>query len=51
VFRGIGDPQEGYRRTRLLRALLEMEPSALAAALRAPWDEHPTIRSELLGPG
>jgi hypothetical protein len=51
VFRGIGDPEEGYRRTRLLRALLEMEPSALAAALRAPWDEHPTVRSELLGPG
>jgi hypothetical protein len=48
VFRGIGDPPEGYRRTRLLRALLEMEPPDLAAALRAPWKEDPVLRSDLL---
>ena len=48
VFRGIGDPPAGYRRTRLLRALLEADPSAIAAALRAPWDEDPQLRSEFL---
>lgn len=48
VFRGIGDPSEGYGRTRLLRALLEMDPSALAAGLRAPWGEDPKLRSDLL---
>jgi hypothetical protein len=49
VFRGIGDPPEGYGRTRLLRALLEMDPAALAAGLRAPWEENPKLRSDLLG--
>lgn len=48
VFRGIGDPPEGYRKTRLLRALLEMEPTALATALSAPWKTDPEIRSDLL---
>ena len=50
VFHGLGDAPEGYPRTRLLRALLEMEPPALAAALRAPWNEDPEIRSDLLLP-
>jgi hypothetical protein len=49
TFRGIGDPPQGYGRTRLLRALLEMEPPALAAGLRAPWEENPKLRSDLLG--
>ncbi len=48
VFRGIGDPREGYGKTRLLRALLEKEPSALAADLRAPWREDPKLRSDVL---
>ena len=48
MFRGIGDPADGYGRTRLLRALLEMEPSALAAALSSPWSDDPKIHSDLL---
>ena len=48
AFRGIGDPSDGYRKARLLRALLEMEPPALATALRAPWEKDPEIRSDLL---
>src|SRR5947208_1640940 len=47
-FRGMGDPAQGYGRTRLLRALLEMEPSALAAALSSPWSDDPKIHSDLL---
>jgi len=50
TFRGLGDPPEGYRRTRLLRALLEMEPAAIANALRAPWEENPSLRSDLFSP-
>jgi hypothetical protein len=49
VFRGIGEPPEGYGRTRLLRALLEMDPAVLAAGLRAPWETDPKLRSDLLG--
>ena len=49
TFRGIGDLPQGYGRTRLLRALLEMEPPALAAGLRVPWEENPQLRSDLLG--
>ena len=49
TFQGIGDLPEGYGRTRLLRALLEMEPPALAAGLRVPWEENPQLRSDLLG--
>jgi hypothetical protein len=48
TFRGTGDPPEGYGKTRLLRAWLETEPPALAAALLAPWNENPRIRSDLL---
>ena len=48
VFRGIGDPREGYKRTRLLRALLEMEAPAVAKALNGPWTEDPLLRSDLL---
>lgn len=50
TFRGIGEPPEGHRRTRLLRALLEVSPEALAQALDAPWDENPRIVSEFLKP-
>ena len=48
TFRGTGDPPEGYGKTRLLRAWLESEPPALAAALLAPWNENPSIRSDVL---
>ncbi len=47
-FRGAGDPPEGFRKTRLLRALLEAEPEAIAAALSAPWAENPVLRSDLI---
>lgn len=50
VFRGIGDPPAGYGRTRLLRALLELEPSTLAVALRGSWGEDPRVESEFLSP-
>lgn len=43
TFRGLGDPATGYSRTRLLRALLEIDPEELARALRAPWSEDPRI--------
>jgi len=49
-FRGIGDAQEGFSRTRLLRALLEVPPAELARALSIPWVEHPAIVSDMLGP-
>src|SRR5213083_1766522 len=48
VFRGIGDPRDGYGRTRLLRALLEMDPPAVAKGLAGPWSEDPKLRSDLL---
>lgn len=48
VFRGIGDPLGGHPRTRLVRALIEGEPAALARALSAPWEESPRIVSDFL---
>jgi len=48
MFRGLGDPPSGYGRTRLLRALLDIEPRQLAHALRAPWNEDPRIVGDLL---
>jgi len=48
VFRGIGEPEEGYGRTTLLRALLEVPGETLFDALMAPWDENPYIKSEFL---
>lgn len=48
TFWGLGDPPAGYPKTRLLRALLEMEPDAVAAALRAPWNDDPRLVSDLL---
>ena len=47
-FRGVGDATEGFPRTRLLRALLEVPPPELARALSIPWDENPAIVSEIL---
>ena len=48
TFRGIGDPTEGYGRTTLLRALVEISSEKLFNALMAPWDENPYISSEFL---
>ena len=47
-FRGVGDEPKGYGRTRLLRALLEVEPASLARALAGPWEEDPHITSPFL---
>jgi len=44
-FRGIGDPPEGYGRTRLVRALFEIDVHVLCDALQAPWPEDPSVRS------
>jgi len=44
-FRGIGDPPDGYGRTRLVRALFESERDVLLSALRAPWAEDPALTS------
>jgi hypothetical protein len=49
TFRGVGDPPEGYGRTRLLRALFEMPAPAVFDALLAPWPESPSLRSPHLG--
>lgn len=48
VFRGLGDPPQGFGKTRLLRALLEMDPRDLANSLRAPWDDDPRPTSQFL---
>lgn len=48
VFRGVGEPEGGDRRSRLLRVLLETEPAALAKALRAPWSDDPVVRSDAI---
>lgn len=48
VFKGIGDPDEGYGRTTLMRAMLESSGDKLFEALMSPWDENPLIRSDLL---
>jgi len=47
-YRGLGDPPEGEARTRLLRALLEVEPPRLAELLSGPWAANPEIVSEFL---
>jgi hypothetical protein len=48
TFRGLGDPREGFGKTRLLRALLEIEATDLGLALRAPWNENPRIFSDVI---
>ena len=48
VFRGIGDPEEGYGRTTLMRALLESSNEKLFRMLMSPWDENPNIESNFL---
>lgn len=48
TFTGLGEPPEGFGKTRLLRALLEVEPTDLAERLSAPWDDNPRIVSEFL---
>lgn len=48
IFRGIGDPEEGYGRTTLLRALLEITGKKIFEALMSPWDQNPYIHSDFL---
>ena len=48
VYRGIGDPDEGYRRTTLMRALLETSNEKLFKSLMSPWDDNPCIKSDFL---
>lgn len=48
VFRGIGDPDVGYGRTTLMRALLESSNTMLFEKLMAPWDENPYIESNFM---
>lgn len=46
IFRGIGDPEEGYGRTTLMRALLESSEKNLFEILMSEWDVNPYIESE-----
>lgn len=48
VFRGIGDPEDGYSRTTLMRALLESSNTMLFEKLMGPWDENPYIESNFM---
>ena len=48
IFRGIGEPEDGYGRTTLLRALLEVPGKTLFDALMASWDDNPYIISHFL---
>jgi hypothetical protein len=48
VFRGVGESDEGYGRTTLLRALMEVSNEKLFNALMSPWDENPYIESDFL---
>lgn len=45
VFRGVGEPVEGYGRSRVLRVLFELDGPALLGPLLAPWNENPRILS------
>lgn len=45
IFRGIGEPKEGYGRSRLLRVLLEVDGPVLRKQLLGPWEENPRITS------
>lgn len=47
-FRGLGDPDEGYGRTTLMRAMLESSTRKLYEALISPWDKNPSIKSDCL---
>lgn len=48
LFKGVGDPELGYGRTTLLRALLEVSSNRLFKDLMAPWNEEIKIKSEFL---
>lgn len=48
IFRGIGDPKDGYDRTTLLRSLMEVSGRTLYEKLISPWNEDPFIKSEFL---
>jgi hypothetical protein len=44
-FFGLGEPSSGDPRARLMRVLMEVDPSVVRQALMAPWDVNPEIRS------
>lgn len=49
IFRGIGEPNEGYSKTKLIRALIEVSGENLKKSLLKPWKEKIIIiRSEYL---
>ena len=48
VYRGIGDSDEGYGRTTLMRALLETSNEKLFESLMSPWGDNPYIESDFL---
>lgn len=48
IFKGIGDPKEGYGRTTLMRALIEISREKLFKDLMSPWCENPYIESDFL---
>jgi len=48
IYRGIGDPDNGYGRTTLLRALIESSPQELYEKLMSPWKENSYIKSNFM---
>ena len=47
-FKGIGEPPEGYGRSRVLRVLFEVDGPAFRDALLSPWMQNPRIASPYL---
>jgi len=47
-FWGLGEPEVGNPRARLLRVLLEIEPGVINESLAGPWDSEPRLRSAFL---
>lgn len=45
TFRGVGEPKNGYGRSRLLRVSLEIHAKELQAPLMAPWEDNPHLTS------
>ena len=44
-FRGVGEPPDGYGRSRLLRVFFEVDPATIREHLLAAWDADPRIVS------